>query len=230
MRPAWVKRQIECLITQFTGLTALIAVADREMLSPGTDSALAWSNPDGSWRRSGGGYLAINDPALKGGLVWAPDDGGEKELWMPPEQGEYRPAFDHFAKRYLGASGLNGANVQIDHVFPKKAAIQNRLKFVRMLAIPPESNMAAGRTVERYMAHTAAIRPRRKRMRNATYYTIGKATGFAAYRALPDSDSAAGNRAIVAALFTYLRGYGLPPAVLTELDAMLTASTLLTNR
>jgi hypothetical protein len=228
MRPAWVKRQIESLIAQFAKPPAIIAVADRDMLAP---KAVFMSTGTGSrlWRQ-GGGYLAVNDPALKGGFVWGPDGVGEKELWMPPEQADYRAAFEHFAKRYLGASGLAAANVQIDHVFPKKAAIRDRLKFVRMLAIPPESNMAAGRTVERYMAAAAALRPRDKRMRSATFYTIGKATGFAGYTALPDSDSAAGNTAIVGALFKYLRSYGLPPAILTELDAMLTASTFQTNR
>jgi len=229
MRPAWVNKQIESLIAQFTASTALIAVADREMLSPSEDAG-AFRNSNGLWRRSGGGYLAINDPALKGGFVWASDSGGEAELWMPPEQAEYRAAFAHFAKRYLGAPGLDAADVQIDHVFPKKAAIQNRLKFVRMLAIPPESNMAAGRTVERYMAQAATILPRRKRMRNATYYTIGKAVGFAGYNSLPDSASAAGNTPIVTALFAYLRKYGIPTTILTELDALLTESTLQNNR
>lgn len=228
MRPAWVKRQIESLIVQVTRPPAIIAVADREMLAP--VSVIKSARPRNRAWRQGGGYLAINDPTLKGGFVWAPDDGGEKELWMPPEQTDYRTAFENFAKRYLGASGLAGANVQIDHMFPKKAAIRDGLKFVRMLAIPPESNMAAGRTVERYMAAAAALKPKDKVMRQATFYTIGKAVGFAAYKSLPDSISPAGNRPIVGSLFKYLRAYGLPPDILTDLDAMLTEITFQTNR
>jgi hypothetical protein len=229
MRPGWVTRQIANFVMQFCNDLAWIGIGDREMLSPG-----GWKNPANPGamilRQGGGGYLAINDPTLKGGFVWAPKTGGEKELWMPPAQGDYRDVFEIFAKRYLGAAGLTGADVQIDHVFPKKAAILDSLAFVRMLAIPPESNMAAGRTVERAMAARATVSPRGKLVRLATYYSVGKATGFTGYAALPDSTSAQGNTAIVNALFKYLRNFGLPGEVLTALDARLTSETLVRHR
>jgi hypothetical protein len=148
------------------------------------------------------------------------------ELWLDPRLTDYRATFERFARRYLGAAGLSGADVQIDHVFPKATAKRDDLAYVRMLAIPPASNMAAGRTVERAMADRAAMAPGRKAIRWATYMSIGKAAGYAGWDSLPDSTDPAANAAAVAGLFAYLRGFGLPPDVLTALDEQLTAYTL----
>lgn len=229
MRPAWVTRQIANLVAQFcagSGNAAWIGVSDREMLAT-VDRGSVRVAPF----RLGGGYRLLPGLAIEDGFVWVPEaTGGEPELWLSPTKTGYREIFENFAKRFLGAPGLAGAEVQIDHVFPKKAGALNGLAYVRMLAIPPESNMAAGRTVERAMAGRAAAAPRGKLVRLATYYTIGKATGFAGYDRLPDGEDANANRPAVTALFAHLRGFGLPPDVLTALDARLTADTLTRHR
>lgn len=120
--------------------------------------------------------------------------------------------------------------MQIDHVFPKKAATLDGIAYVRMLAIPPGSNMAAGRTMERQMAGRAAASPRTKGARLATCYSIGKAAGFEGYDRLPDSEDATANLPAVRALFAHLRGFGLPADVLTALDGRLTARTFVHHR
>lgn len=229
MRPAWVTRQVACLVAPFcagTGKAARIGVSDREMLAT-VDRGGVRSGPF----RLGGGYRLLPGLVIEDGFVWVPDAAdGEPELWLSPGRTGYRDVFERFATRFLGASGLAGAEVQMDHVFPKKAGALDGLAYVRMLAIPPESNMAAGRTVERAMAGRAAAAPRGKLVRLATYCTIGKATGFAGYERLPDSEDARANRPAVTALFAHLRGFGLPPDVLTALDARLTADTLVRHR
>jgi hypothetical protein len=228
MQLAWVTRQITVLLSQFSaksGNAAWIGISDKEMLAP-----IDYTVPRRAPFRLGGGYLPGIDPGLKGGFVWQPDKSGEPELWLPPAQSQWRDVFEYFARRYLRAPGLSAAHVQIDHVFPKKAAVLDGLAYVRMLAVPPDSNMAAGRTVERAMAERASVMPRGKLVRLATYYSIGKACGFSNYNALPDSSDANANLPVVRSLFAFLKGLGLPPDVLTTLDAKLTADTLTTHR
>lgn len=208
-RPAWVHRQIDAFLAQFCsprGNEAWIGIR-----------ADAPPRPDGQ-------VSALPDMPLAEGFVWRPAGGGEPELWLDPDKSGYRAAFERFAIRELGAPGLDDAFVHIDHVFPKRAAALGGLAYVRMLAVPPESNMAAGRTLERAMAGRNRLAgPRRKTTRMATYFAVGKATGFAGYEALPDEDEA-GNQALVGALFAHLRAYGLPADCLGRLDAELTAN------
>jgi hypothetical protein len=216
MRPAWVTRQIAALLAQFCapgGNAAWIGVQSL--------AGLGGTAEGGLWRRGGRLELAP-DLALAEGFVWRPEGDGVPELWLAPEKTGYRRAFERFATRELGAPGLDGAEVQIDHVFPKAAGRAGGLAYVRMLAVPPESNMAAGRTLEKAMVgRNDDLGPRAKATRLATYFSIGKATGFVGYEGLPDE--AGGNAALAAALISHLRGYGLPADVLTALDAQFTA-------
>ena len=211
-RPAWVHRQIAAFVAQFC--------------SPRGNDAWIGIRADAP-RRQGGEATAAPDIPLSEGFIWRPHGGGEPELWLDPHKGGYRAAFARFAIRDLGAPGLDGADVQIDHVFPKKAASLGDLAYVRMLAVPPEGNMAAGRTLERAMAERGrAAGPRRKPTRMATYFAVGKATGFADYERLPDGEGEGegeGNRDLVGALFAHLREFGVPADCLTQLDADLTA-------
>ncbi len=219
MRPTWVRRSIEELVRQFCsgqGNAAWIGVKALD--------GLAGRSSGGLWRR-GGRYEVWPDLPLPKGFVWRPDSAGAPpELWLDPRVTGYRPVFERFAQRYLGASGLTGADVQIDHVFPKGAAALAGLAYVRMLAIPPASNMAAGRTLEKAMAARAAANPRRKPTRMATYFSIGKATGFVGWERLPDSNAGL-NRELASALITHLRAFGLPADVLSDLDRGLIANT-----
>jgi hypothetical protein len=226
MRPAWVTRGINQFIQQFSGYNAtdaLIGITSRETfaLVPGQ-----WSRT--GLGRLGGHYEVLPDIPIDEGLLWRPDSGQyEPELWLSPKKRGYRAAYERFAQRFLGAPGLEGADVQIDHVFPKKAGILGGLGYVRMLAIPPESNMAAGRTLEREMvARNEDLGPRGKETRMATYFSIGKATGFVGYDSLPDDEDGAPNRELASGLFAWLRAFGVPANVLTDLDEKLTASTL----
>jgi hypothetical protein len=116
--------------------------------------------------------------------------------------------------------------VQIDHVFPKQAAALGGLAYVRMLAIPAASNMIAGATLERTMTErNVELGARGKRTRLATYYSIGKATGFIGYEGMPDGSDTPLNQAVARALIAHLRSIGLPTDVLTALDQRLTAGT-----
>jgi hypothetical protein len=221
MRPEWVTACIAQLVRQFCsnkGNEAWIGIASLD----GFGGVLA----GGLWRR-GGRFEVLSDIGIADGFVWRPDRGPDgPELWLSPTKTGYRDAYERFARRYLGASGLTGADVQIDHVFPKKAGALGGLAYVRMLAIPPESNMAAGRTLEREMvARNADFGARGKLTRMATYFSIGKATGFVGYERLPDDGASAINGELSAALIAYLRGFGLPADVLTALDQNLTAHT-----
>lgn len=207
-RPAWVHRQIAAFLAQFC--------------SPKGNEAWIGIRADAP-PRLGGEVAAAPDIPLSEGFIWRPHGGGEPELWLDPRKSGYRAAFERFAIRELGATGLDGADVQIDHVFPKSAASLGELAYVRMLAVPPESNMAAGRTLERAMAErNRAAGPRRKPTRMATYFSVGKATGFAGYDSLPDGEGE-GNRDLVGALFAHLRDFGVPADCLSRLDAELTA-------
>jgi hypothetical protein len=220
MRPAWVTNGIAQLIRQFCAGSndAWIGIASLD--------GFAGMPTNGLWRQ-GGRFEVAADLGISDGFIWRPDHGPDgPELWLSPTKTGYRAAYERFARRFLGASGLEGANVQIDHVFPKKAGALGGLAYVRMLAIPPESNMAAGRTLEREMvARNDDFGARGKRTRMATYFSIGKATGFVGYERLPDDGSSPINSDLSAALITYLRGFGLPADVLTPLDQNLTAHT-----
>jgi hypothetical protein len=217
MRPAWISRQIADLVAQFCAPVNAAWIGVQDL------AGLAGHEEGGLWRM-GGRFELAPDLALSEGFVWRPDGPFTPELWLAPAKTGYRRAFERFAVRELGAAGLDGANVQIDHVFPKGAARRGGLGYVRMLAVPPESNMAAGRTLEKAMvARNDALGPRGKRTRLATYFSIGKAAGFVGYDALPDDDAAV-NAPLAAALLSHLRDFGLPPEVLTALDALLTAS------
>lgn len=218
MRPSWVTRQIADFLAQFCapgGNAAWIGVRDL--------AGLGGAPQDGLWRR-GGRLEVAPDLSLSEGFVWRPEASTQcPELWLAPEKSGYRRAFERFAVRELGAAGLDGADVQIDHVFPKVAARRGGLAYVRMLAVPPESNMAAGRTLEKAMvARNDELGPRAKRTRLATYFSVGKATGFDGYEGLPDEE-AGGNMTLAGALMAHLRDFGLPAEVLTAIDARLTA-------
>jgi hypothetical protein len=217
MRPAWVKRQIDDFVAGFCARATLIGVAGLEELRRAHPGLPGW--PGGIKEAMGN----LDEPE---GFIWRPFAGqGLPQLWLAPTKTGYRAAFERFARQELGAAGLDGADVQIDHVFPKRAGSLGGLGYVRMLAIPPESNMAAGRTLEKVMvARNEELGPRGKATRVASYFSIGKATGFDGYETLPD-DTGAGNRAMVAALMAYLRRWGLPPGVLTALDQRLTEET-----
>lgn len=167
--------------------------------------------------------LAITD-----GFIWRPITmQDEPELWLAPSKTGYRGLFERFARQHLGASGLDGAQVQIDHVFPKGSGIPSELGYVRMLAIPPDSNMDAGRTLEKAMVERNRLfGPRGKPTRFATYQSIGKATGFVGYSQMPEYGDSKINRATASRLMAHLRDAGLPPEVLTAMDQELTASTI----
>jgi hypothetical protein len=225
MRPAWVTRGIAQLIRQFCsrgGNTAWIGVGSDQPLRG--RQAMPGSGP----MRDGGRIELMPNMPLSDGLVWLPNGGADDpELWLSPTKKGYRDAFDRFSRRYLGATGLDTANVQIDHVFPKKAGVMGGLAYVRMLAIPPESNMAAGRTLERAMvARNEDLGPRGKATRMATYFAVGKAAGFVGYEQMPDDEASQPNSDLASALMTHLRGFGLPADVLTALDQRLTAGRL----
>ncbi len=231
MLPSWAQRAIIAFVESFalTSGETWIGVASREGFLPVDRSR----SHRGVMRGLGhGGTIALLPGLpLSDGFVWQParghgGPGGETEFWLSPARADHRALFERFAQRHLGAPGLDGAGVQIDHLFPRTAGALDGLAYVRMLAIPPAANMAAGRTVERAMAARARAAPGTKRVRHATYVSIGKATGFAGWQSMPDSANSAANRAAVAALFSHLRAFGVPAGVLTSLDAGLTAHTL----
>lgn len=224
MRPAWVTRQIADFVAQFVAGPTLIGVSTIEMLQLGYLTA-----PGAPAAR----LSLLGSMPQSEGFVWHPPPGrGLPQLWLAPTKTGYRDAFERFAQRELGASGLSGADVQIDHVFPKKAGSMGGMAYVRMLAVPPESNMAAGRTLEKEMvARNEELGGRKKMTRTATYFSVGKATGFAGYTSLPDDDeSSAANAAQAAALMAHLRSWGLPGDVLTALDQRLTGRSLARQR
>jgi hypothetical protein len=218
MRPAWVTNAIDRFVSQFATDVAWIGIASRTIFAP-----VGFSIP----RRIGGHLEVSPDLAIHEGFVWIPDVAQSgPELWLSPEKTGYRPAFERFARRYLGASGLDGADVQIDHVFPKGAGGLGGLEYVRMLAIPPDSNMAAGRTLEKQMvARNRSLGPRAKQTRLATYFSIGKATGFVGYEGLPEDEDGTPNQDLATALMAHLRAFGVPGSILTALDQRLTAHT-----
>ncbi len=221
MRPGWVKRQIDAMVAQFcsrAGNEAWIGVQGLDGLR---------NRPENFMFRRGGCLEVMSGLPLSDGFVWRPDSStGLPELWLSPTKSGYRAIFERFARRELGAAGLEGANVQIDHVFPKKAGSLGGMAYVRMLAVPPESNMAAGRTLEKAMvARNEELGARGKANRKATYFAIGKATGFKAYDSLPNGDKRAA-AILAAALIAHLRAYGLPADVLSDFDKQATADTL----
>lgn len=227
MRPAWVTRQIAAFVRQFAGAPgeAWIGVDSLAGFEPvdRTRPSLRLMRDFGA----GGRYELLPGLSLDNGFIWRPAGAeAEPELWLDPTVSGYRATFERFANRFLGASGLSSANVQIDHVFPKKAGSLDGLAYVRMLAIPPDSNMAAGRTVERAMADRARARGNGKLVRHATYVSIGKATGYSGWDSLPNSTDASANQPAVRGLFAHLRTFGLPPDVLSDLDQTLTAGRL----
>jgi hypothetical protein len=228
MRPTWVTRQIAHLVRQFSRFGGPGGLAWAPWIGIADRSGFEGRRTDDMPPRFFGRLESFPELPIHEGFVWSPDDPEAlPELWLAPTKTGYRRVFERFAQRHLGAPGLEGANVQIDHVFPKKAGSLGGLAYVRMLAIPPESNMAAGRTLERAMvARNEELGPRGKKTRMATYFAIGKATGFTAYEAMPDEEGSAVNAALAKALLAHLRAFGLPPDVLTPLDQKLTTDRL----
>jgi hypothetical protein len=216
MIPNWVRRQIVDLVDEWvTDPPALIGIDDQDSLILGTHM------------KGGGVIRPIGSLAPGDGFIWTPA-GGKRlpQLWLAPLRSDYRTIFEQFAIRELGAPGLAGTGLHIDHVFPKRAAALGEMGYVRMLAVAADSNMSAGRTLEKQMvARNAAFGARIKPTRTATPAAIGKATGFAGYEHLPDDDGE-GNMELARALLTHLRDWGVPDGVLQEHDLLATAHTL----
>ncbi|WP_426959779.1 hypothetical protein [Muricoccus radiodurans] len=220
--PEPLRRQVQTLVTQFLRGTgeAWIGVTGIDCFGvgqrfPGT-------------MRLGGRMEALGSRPPSRAFVWV--QGTEPELWVDPRDSGYRDLFDEFARGWLNLSGRpTGTAWNIDHVFPKAAGRLNGLSHVRALAIGAEGNQAAGRTLERAMSDRAGDAPRRKRIRHATWMTIGKAAGFTGWESLPDSEDPVANAPVVAALFAHLVGLGItvPHA---GLERSLTARTLTTHR
>jgi hypothetical protein len=220
MIPGWppaLQRQLRVLVDQFlAGGEAWIGVAGIDRLVGGGTFPYTL--------RRGGHVEPLGSRRDAQAFVWM--QGNEPELWLDPRDKNYRDLFDEFAQARLGMSARpTGTDWNIDHVFPKAAGALDGLSHVRAMAIGAPSNQALGRTVEKAMKQRADDAPGRKRIRHATWMTIGKAAGFVAWESLPDSASAAGNTAGVSALFIHLATLGITPPA-GALEQRLTAHTL----
>jgi hypothetical protein len=219
MTIAWpepLRRQVQGLVDQFLGQDtgAWIGIGGIEAL---TRAALTLP------RGMSGRVETLGGRPLTQALVWM--HGTEPQLWVDPAYGGYREAYADFAVERLGLAGRpDGGSFNIDHVFPKAAAALDGLSHVRMLAIEAPGNQSAGRTLEKAMKQRADAAPNARGMRKATWMSIGKASNFTGWEALPEV-LAAGNQALVARLFAHLAARGIvPPAGAVE--QRMTAHTL----
>ena len=214
--PAALRLQFEVLLAQFMAGTgaAWIGIAALECLG---------SPAVGGTRRLGGRLEILAGQPLSRAFVWM--QGPEPELWLDPRDKGYRDLFDLFARTRLGLAGRpTGADWNVDHVFPKAAGALDGLSHVRAMAIGAPGNQALGRTMEKAMKQRADLAPGRKRIRHATWMTIGKAAGYDGWESLPEGD-APPNAPAVAMLFTHLGRMGIhPPA--GALEQGLTAHTM----
>lgn len=214
--PAPLRRQVKTLLDQFLlgEGTAWIGIAEIGMLGTSTGFGP---------RRLGGRLETLGDHPVSRAFVWV--QGTEAELWVDPRSSAYRSLFAQFAVARLGLDGRpDGATFNIDHVFPKAAAALDGMSHVRVLAIEAAGNQSAGRTLEKAMKQRGDDAPGRKRIRHATWMTIGKAAGFVGWEALP-ADDAPGNAQLVAALFAHLAARGIHPPQ-GAMEHGLTAHTL----
>ncbi|MCK8783280.1 hypothetical protein M0638_02650 [Roseomonas sp. NAR14] len=217
--PAPLRRQVQTLLDQFLRApgSAWIGIAGIDRLgSPGVIS---------STMRLGGRLETLGSRPTTRAFVWV--QGTEPELWVDPTDTGYRDLYDEFARERLGLPGRPPGGVfNIDHVFPKATAALDGLSHVRAIAVPADSNQAAGRTLEKAMKQRAdSGLGSGKEIRHATWMSIGKAAGFTGWESLPDGRSAAGNAKVVQALFADLAGKGITPPAGT-LEHGLTAHTL----
>ncbi|WP_337875718.1 hypothetical protein [Elioraea sp.] len=215
--PPALQQQVRTLVRQFlAGGEAWIGIAGIEFLGVGGPQRTGTM-------RAGGRLEPLGNRPLDRAFVWV--QGAEPELWADPRASSYRDLFDEFARTRLGLAGRPTTGFNIDHVFPKSAAAVDDMSHVRMLAIAAASNQAAGRTLEKAMKQRAVKAAGRKRIRHATWMTIGKATGFIGWESLPDSADANANMPLVHALFAHLAARGIP-ADFPDLEQRLTAHTL----
>lgn len=216
--PAPLRAQFQALLRQFMKGEgeAWIGIAAIECLGA-TGSFIGT-------RRRGGRVETLGVQPLTRAFVWM--DGAAPELWVDPRDKRYRELFDQFARERLGLAGRpGGTDWNVDHVFPKAAGVLDGMSHVRVLGIGAAGNQSLGRTVEKAMKQRADTAPGTKRIRHATWMTIGKAAGFAGWETLPHGKDAAGNQAAVTALFGYLAQLGiLPPA--GRVEHGMTAHTL----
>ncbi|MBM3623200.1 MAG: hypothetical protein FJX20_21165 [Alphaproteobacteria bacterium] len=215
--PAPLQRQLQVLVTQFlAGGEAWIGIASIDNIVGGGSGPRTI--------RLGGRLETLGSRAVSKAFVWI--QGNEPELWLDPRDKNYRDLFDEFARTRLGMAGRpTGSDWNVDHVFPKAAGALDGLSHVRAMSIGAPGNQALGRTVEKEMKQRADDVAGRKRVRHATWMTIGKASGFVGWDSLPDSDSAAANATAARALFAYLAGMGITAPAGT-LEERLTAHTL----
>ena len=217
MQAAWpeaLRHQVQVLVDQFLGNAAWIGI-----------DGIATLGVHGGFgtMRLGGRLEALGSQPLARAFVWV--QGTEPKLRVSPTDPGYRALFDEFAKARLSLPGRPmGSGWNIDHAFPKAVAAADGLSHVRLLAIAAGGNQAAGRTLEKAMAGRAATARGRKRIRQATWMTIGKAAGFEGWTELPD-EAAAGNAAVVRRLFDHLAAHGIT-APAGALEEQLTAATL----
>lgn len=214
--PPALVRQVRTLVRQFlAGGEAWIGVGGIEHFGtspvrPGT-------------MRLGGRIETLGSRLLARAFVWM--QGAEPELWVDPAASGYRDLYDEFARTRLGLAGRPTTGFNIDHVFPKTTGALDGMSHVRMLVIAAPSNQAAGPTLEKAMAQRARVAAGRKRVRHATWMTIGKAAGFIGREALPDSADAEANMPLVRALFAHLAARGIA-ADFPDIEQRLTAHTL----
>lgn len=218
--PPVLLRQVRTLVRQFlAGGEAWIGVGGIECLGTGPVRT--------GTMRLGGRIETLGNRPLAQAFVWM--QGAEPELWLDPAASGYRDLYDEFARTRLGLAGRPTTGFNIDHVFPKTAGALDGMSHVRMLAIAAPANQAAGRTLEKAMAQRARAAAGRKRIRHATWMTIGKAAGFIGWEALPDSADAKANMPVVRALFAHLAACGIH-ADFPAVEQRLTAHTLMRIR
>ncbi len=210
--PAGLRRQLQALLDTFLNdPPALIGTSSIALLA-GASSI-----------RGGVRVQTLGDYPLARAFVLV--RGAEPELWVDPDDNSYRDIYRRFARERLGVTeALEGDRFNFDHMFPRTAGALDGLSHVRMIAIAPRPNQAAGRTVEKRMAQRARAQPGRKILRSATWMTIGKAAGYEHWESLP-ADSQGGNAAAVAALFAHLASIGIQPPA-GEIEIAATAHTL----
>lgn len=211
--PEPLRRQFRTLLAQFLRGegAAWIGIANVDAMTGGAGTM-----------RLGGRIETLAGESTSRAFIWV--QGTEPELWLDPRDRSYRDLFHAFAQARLGIPRPTGPDWNVDHVFPKAAGALDGLSHVRAMAIGAAGNQALGRTLEKSMKQRADVAPGRKRVRHATWMTIGKASGYAGWDSLPD-DAAAGNNTAVAGLFAYLAANGIsPPAGVMEQG--LTAHTL----
>ena len=229
-RQAILTDQHGAIIADFSNEICEIACNDRDFMNTrGTGASKEFFRS--------GKVVQVPNRSLDDAFVFLKSN-GHPELWARPDYSDYDGLFDIVSRQYYGvawSSIASGQDWNVDHMYPHTAAELSQVKYVRLTPIDAKANTSMGRNIEKQMARrareiNAGNEPGqvplagRRPVLTATFFTLGKLTGFHDAIKLPQDRNDFADQSVIDRLDAHVstRCRFVEPACMSRLNAVLT--------